>query len=280
MHFYQPQARKLYNIIKRSNISHVDPGTLAVLENTSAACKTCRIFSTKPLRFKVSDPTLKIIFNETVALDLMWLNHKAVLHVVDIHAHFSNAVFLKGHSVEDVWQAFVECWSSVYMSFPNRLKLDQGSAFTSARWKKLADTVGMCLELSGIESHNSLGSGERYHDPLRRIFRKITYDNESLTDEAALRLSVSAMNHTMGPEGLTPSLLVFGAQPRFPAPNTALPNQRERMKALRNARAEMEAITAELRVRQALLSRAPQAASFVIKPKDKVWCIESLTSGM
>lgn len=131
--------------------------------------------------------------------------------------------------------------------------------------------VGISLQLSGVESHNSLRSGERYHDPLRRIFRKIKFDAPSVEDDDALRLAFNAMNNTLGPEGLTSSLLVFGTQPRFPPLNTALPKQSERMAALRNARAEMATITAELRVRKALMSKIPTAASYVINPGEQVW---------
>lgn len=99
----------------------------------------------------------------------MWLDGKAVLHVVDAHTHFSGAEFLKGQSVEDVWEAFIQCWDSLYTGFPETIKVDQGSAFTSLRWQRLCEEVGTVTEESGIESHNSLGSGERYHEPLRRI---------------------------------------------------------------------------------------------------------------
>lgn len=72
------------------------------------------------------------------------------------------------------------------------------------------------MEYSGVESHNSLGSGERYHGPLRRIFNKIKYDNSKMKRELVLSLTLKAINDTMGPEGLVPTLLVLGALPRFP----------------------------------------------------------------
>ncbi len=52
-----------------------------------------------------------------------------------------------------------------------------GSAFTKVRWTRRADAVGTVAQTSGVESHNSLGPGERYHAPLRRIFNKIMHEN-------------------------------------------------------------------------------------------------------
>ena len=271
LQFYHPSARKLYNLSKRARPETANSSLLKTVEEISGACRTCFIFSTKPRRFVVSMPPSKIVFGEEIALHLMWLNGKAVLHVVETQTHFSNAEILTGQSVEDVWRSFINCWASIYARFPSTMRLDQGSAFTSPRWKQLSETVGIYLQLSGVEGHNSLGPGERYHDPLRRIFRTIKFDHPTVKDDFALRLTVNSINCTTGPEGLTPALLVFGIQPRFPPINTTRPNQRGRMKALPCARAEMAAIAAELRVKKGFRSCAPRAAQYVLEPEQKVW---------
>ena len=74
----------------------------------------------------------------------------------------------------------------------------------------------------------------------------------------------------MGPNGLVPSLLVFGALPSFPAPATNHPNQEERFQALRLARQEMETIVAQTRIKTALRSKLPPATKYLIKPGDDV----------
>ena len=61
----------------------------------------------------------------------------------------------------------------MYTGYPNRLRIDQGSAFTSDRWPDLVSNVGIQLRFSGVTEHNALVIGERLHDPLRRIFRKL-----------------------------------------------------------------------------------------------------------
>ena len=70
-------------------------------------------------------PPDSIIFNEEVALDLTWLNGKAVLHLVDNHTHFNSAAFLKGQKVEDVWTAFLQCRASTYSGFPSKSEITE-----------------------------------------------------------------------------------------------------------------------------------------------------------
>jgi hypothetical protein len=83
---------------------------------------------------------------------------------------------------------------------------------------------GVRLELSPIESHNSLTVGERYHESLRRIYRKVRHDFPTITEALALSLSNKAMNDTIGPEGLVSTLLVFGIISRLSA-DGSLPKQ-------------------------------------------------------
>ncbi len=138
-----------------------------------------------------------------------------------------------------------------------KMRVDQSSVFTSIRWTHRADAVRTVVQTSSVESHNSIGSGERYHAPLRRVFNKIVPEDPKIDRKTALQLAVKAMNDTMGPDGLVPSYLVFGCIPRFPAVDSTVPNQKDRMNALEKARNEMATIEAELRLKTVLASRVP-----------------------
>lgn len=88
--------------------------------------------------------------------------------------------------------------------------------------------------------------------------------------DLALRLAVKALNDTMGPHGLVPSLLVFSALPTCPAPLQHKPRQVDRFKALNAARREMEASVAEQHIRLALTSKLPLATRFNLEPGQQV----------
>lgn len=121
-----------------------------------------------------------------------------------------------------------------------------------------------------MESHNSLGTGERYHEPFRRVLQKIRYSGPDVNAEHALRLAVKAMNDTMNPEGHVPSLLVSGVPLCFSAMNSQLPNQEDRMRAMQVAKTEMETIASELRLCTALLSKLPIISNHNLQIEQKV----------
>jgi transposase InsO family protein len=103
----------------------------------------------------------------------------------------------------------------VYPGLPHFIQADKGSVFTSPRWHDILSLSGIKLELSTIQSHNSLSVGERYHEHLRRIYRKVRHYFPNLSESLALSLANKAMNDTMGPEELVPTLLGFGTFPRL-----------------------------------------------------------------
>ena len=179
-----------------------------MLEDISERCNTCQFSAQNPRRFTAFIPD-GIVFNRTVILDLMWIHSNPVLHVIDKDTHYSAARFLEGKSTEQVWQTFLLCWVSTYVGYPDILKADAGSVFTSRKWNKLTAEVGVAVEIAGVESSNSMGVGERYHDPLRRIYDKVLASHPGHTKEVILALADKGMKDTLGPEGLVPSLLVF-----------------------------------------------------------------------
>lgn len=77
------------------------------------------------------------------------------------------------------------------------------------------------------------------------------------------------MNDPMGPNGLVPSLLVFGILSRFPPTSSRLPSHEERMEAMEIARLEMTNITAQVRLQQALRTKLPPATHYHVDPGDE-----------
>lgn len=57
---------------------------------------------------------------------------------------------------------------------------------------------GVQLSLSGVAAHRSMGIGERYHESLRQTYHKIKFRHPIISPPYILRISVKAMNDTMG----------------------------------------------------------------------------------
>jgi hypothetical protein len=143
-----------------------------------------------------------------------------------------------------------------------------GVHFVSPKWKRFTDLSKIKLVQSGVEAHNYLGVGERYHNPLRRVYHKVRKDFPSMSLGLALRLAVKAMNDTMGPYGLVPSLLVFVMVLRFPIIDANVPDQEQRVLAMKVSREEYQNVVAEMRVKAALLHNVPAAADMQYKEGD------------
>lgn len=102
--------------------------------------------------------------------------------------------------------------------------------------KDIAEAHGIHLQFSGVEAQNAIGEGERYHIPLRRVFRISLDRYPSLDPEVTLRYTVKALNDTMGPEGMIPSILVFGTLPTLPTGDNNNGDQAQRMGVIETAR--------------------------------------------
>lgn len=111
--------------------------------------------------------------------------------------------------------------------------MDQGSSFDQT-FVDIARISGVEVDKTGIEAHSSLGLGERYHQPLRKTYRKIIAQYPHEDRNFVLAISVKAMNDTLGPEGLVPSALVFGEFPKF-VTKSEVPRER----SILESRAEM-----------------------------------------
>jgi len=74
---------------------------------------------------------------------------------------------------------------------------------------------------------------ERYYGPLRRIYHIITIKLLDISKDMALQMAFKAINDSAGPNGLIPTLLVFGAYPRMVESDAPNPTVIQRAVALK-----------------------------------------------
>ncbi|RYC58587.1 hypothetical protein CHU98_g7622 [Xylaria longipes] len=96
-------------------------------------------------------------------------------------------------------EALCKCWINVYQGPPDNIVHNPGTNFSSDEFRKYA-----------------IGKVERAHGPLRRAYDILRKEIDVRTDnELILQMAIKALNDTAGPNGLVPTLLVFGAYPRI-----------------------------------------------------------------
>ncbi|XP_044722189.1 polyprotein [Hirsutella rhossiliensis] len=87
---------------------------------------------------------------------------------------------------------------------------------------------------------------EKRHTALRRAYDILQAElGESRSPDALLQMAVKAVNDTAGPDGLVPTLLVFGAYPRINHDSPPSPPMIKRAEAIRKAMAALHQLPAE-----------------------------------
>jgi hypothetical protein len=209
-----------------------------------------------PGRFKF---TLKddYEFNYSVIIDILYLEGKPVLQVIDAATSFGAARFLRDMSARNAWDTLRTCWIDTYQGPPDYLMHDAGKNFTSTEFKQLASSMSIKVKEVPVEAHNSVGKVERYHAPLRRAYEILREElkNENIDREMILQMAVKAVNDSAGPDGIVPTLLVFGAYPRMTEMDPPSPSVVKRAEAIRAATKEVRRLYAERQVNDALAMR-------------------------
>lgn len=279
--FGHPSARALEAILRRARPN--EPGVRDEIEAIIKNCLTCARHSSVPRRFKLTVGTEEHRFNHIVAIDVVKIDGHNVLHCVDESTHFGAASILSSMKSEVVWKALIKCWSLVYLGPPDFLRVDQGSNFVSSEFKSSAFADGITLLKAPVESPETMTHVERYHAPLRAAYLKIKFSTKGLMPREILQLAVKSVNDTTGPEGLCPTLLVFGAIPKPARPGLS-PTQLQRAKAVELAINEVAKIHAKTRVAFGLKVKSPRgkersdlddlfpgAQVLIYRKKSKLW---------
>ena len=143
----------------------------------------------------------------------------------------------------------------IYQGPPNTVITDTGKNFTSAEFRQRASTIDIKIKEVPVEAHNSVGKVERYHAPLRRTYQILGIELPNTPKELILQMAIKAVNDSAGPDGIMPTLLVFGAYPRMTKDSPPSPSITERAKAIHKAMKEVRRLNAERQVKDALAMR-------------------------
>ena len=115
--------------------------------------------------------------------------------------------------------------------------------------------MGIKIKIVPVEAHNSVGIVERYHGLVRRAYEIIATELPTIDKDAGLQMAFKAINDSTGPDGLTPTLLVYEAYPRISELNTPAPTVTQRAIAVRKAMTEINKLRAKRLVSDALYTR-------------------------
>lgn len=179
-----------------------------------------------------------------------------VLHAIYTHACYHNEAFISNRSASGLWTLFVEIFASVYCSFPDVLRVDRKPSFIISAFRDAVIRCGVIIQVSGNEGHNAIGAGKRFHVPLRRVENAILLHSDSITGQVALRLAITAICDTMGPDGLVSILPIYDQIPRI-SDQRGQQKQSEMKSTVSAALGEDSLADSEGRVNRAFRSQFP-----------------------
>ncbi|KAF2022610.1 hypothetical protein EK21DRAFT_119577 [Setomelanomma holmii] len=262
--FGHPAVMRLAKLLKDAGHNDFEERTL---KEVTKFCHHCQLHSSVLRRFKF---TLKDdhYFNYEILVDVMYLSSKPVLHVVDSLTAFQGAKFLNAISAKETWQALRMLWIDTYQGPPDIITHDAGTNFASAEFRTEAKIMGVTCKQVPTEAHWLVGKTERYHAPLHRAWDILHAElSDAMSDEAILQMAVKAVNDTAGPDGLVPTLLVFGAYPRMTTESPPSPSMVKRSEAIQKATKALRKLSAERQVADALNTRnGPATADMLALP--------------
>lgn len=250
--FGHPRTERLYKLLQEAGHQDV---RREILEKINKMCHHCQTHDPAPKRFKF---TIKdnCEFNYQIVADIVQLNGRNVLHVIDVATSFQAAAFVRSLSAKDTWDALCRCWIYVYQGPPDIISHDPGTNFSSEEFKNNAKVVGISCKEMPVEAHWAVGKVERAHPPLRRSYDILKAElGDHTGDETLLQMAIKALNDTAGPNGLVPTLLVFGAYPRINQDSPPSPDIVRRAEAVNKAMKMLRSIRAEVDLHRAFNTR-------------------------
>lgn len=248
--FGHPSIEKLHNLLYRTG-HEVERLTI---EQLSRFCHYCQKYDKSPGRFRF---TLRddVDFNYNIIVDIMYISDSPLLHIVDKATQFQTGRWLRDISAKHTWDALRACWIDTYLGPPDVVTHDAGKNFISKEFKEYASTMGVRTKGIPVEAHNSIGMVERYHGPIRRAYQIIAVELPDIDRDMALQMAFKAISDTAGPDGLVPTLLVFGAYPRMVESDAPSRTITQRAIAIKKAMAEVQKLRAERQIADALNMR-------------------------
>src|SRR6266567_8101476 len=102
-------------------------------------------------------------------------------------------------------------WINTYLGPPNIITHNVGKNFISKEFKQYAIILGTATRSVPVKAYNLVRMVERYYGPLCCIYHIIIMELLDIGKDMALQMAFKVINDFTGPNGLIPTLLVFGA---------------------------------------------------------------------
>ena len=214
--FCHCSANKLVKLIKESNLWPTDEMSDIIREvkNVTENCNICKRYKRSPST-PVVCCSLSSFFNEVVAMDLIEIQGKNILHLIDMFSRYSAACVRNSKKQEDITEGIMKIWIS-YFGKPVKFLADNGGEFANQTYTDMCAVFGIEIMKTSAESPWSNGLAERHNGVLKVSTMKIIEDT-GCNLQTGVAWAVSAKNTLNNNFGYSSNMIVFGKNPSFPS---------------------------------------------------------------
>jgi hypothetical protein len=173
-------------------------------------------------------------------MDIIYIVKRPIFYAVNEAMLFQAARFLANMQARITWNMLRAIWINIYINSSDIIVINAGTNFVNSKFVNNVKIIFIEIEEIPVKAHYFIGKIEKYHAPVKRAFEIITANlSNTITPEHVLQMAVKAVNDTAGPDGLVPTLLVFGTFPRISHESPPSPSITARGEAMRKAMAEV-----------------------------------------
>lgn len=159
--FSHPQTEKLLNLLSFAKPDENHSEIKKVPEDIANKCEASQRFTATPVRFKANLQTEEnLVFCEEISIDIIFIDNVAIVHNFDTETPFSASTFLDNHgetygqSVDGICLTLNACRCNLCTDYPDLIRSNQGSLFTSNRWGGIVESKDIQTHLSGARAHS------------------------------------------------------------------------------------------------------------------------------
>ena len=208
--WYHCGAKRMKMLLEAAG---VEPSVLALTDDVVATCGTCRLW-TRPGVRSVTSTRLSTQFNESVQVDLLFVKHYTILHMIDSCIRWSAAQVIPSREFDAIMTGMELIWFRQY-GFPQELVSDREGALDTDAAAGELEKRHVKLTLRARYQH--AGIVERHNELLRRqihyIDAQATADGVRTDFPGILAEALFAKNALFTCGGFSPYEALFGRTP-------------------------------------------------------------------
>jgi hypothetical protein len=210
LRWWHAKADRMESLLKAAGLP---PNVVEQIRPVVSTCRICRLW-TRPSDRPQASLRLSMEFNQTVELDLLFIEGLTILHMIDQCIRWSTGMIIAGKTAAILCAAIVHCWFRIYGP-PGCIVADHESALCSEEASIMFERWHVTFKPKGKGSHAAIV--ERHHEVLRQQFHLIKSQCQAeglaVSDEEILSECFWAKNSMIRVHGQSPYQALFGRVP-------------------------------------------------------------------